>query len=132
MILLDTHALLWWTAGDQKLSARAAKAIARAKQVMVSPVSFWEIGVLAQRGRIRLLPDVFEWIDLVLSQPEIDVATPTPVIGASAALLGGQFPADPSDRWLYATAKDLAIPFVSKDEKIRRFAADTRDVKVIW
>jgi hypothetical protein len=39
MILLDTHVLLWWRAGGERLSTAAARAIARADTVLVSPIS---------------------------------------------------------------------------------------------
>ena len=42
MILLDTHALLWWQAGGQRLSVRARREIARSERVLVSPITFWE------------------------------------------------------------------------------------------
>src|SRR5438874_4700975 len=53
-VLLDTHVLLWWKAGGERLSARARRDIARADAVLLSPLSFWEIGMLTVRGRIRL------------------------------------------------------------------------------
>ena len=54
MILLDTHAVLWWQAGSERLSATARRTIAAAGTILVSPVSFWEIALLVAKGRIGL------------------------------------------------------------------------------
>jgi PIN domain nuclease of toxin-antitoxin system len=45
--------------------------------------------------------------------------------------LGGDFPGDPADRLIYATARSLRVPLVTKDERVRRFARGG-DVRVVW
>jgi len=42
------------------------------------------------------------------------------------------FPGDPADRLLYATARDLRVPLISKDARLRRHADGAGDVDVIW
>ena len=42
------------------------------------------------------------------------------------------FPGDPADRLLYATARDLRVPLISKDGRLRRHAEVTGEVDVIW
>ena len=37
-----------------------------------------------------------------------------------------------SHRLLYATARDLRVPLVTKDEALRGFAQSTGDITVIW
>ena len=39
---------------------------------------------------------------------------------------------DPADRLLYRTARWLRVAFVSKDERLRSFAATDGDVRVVW
>ena len=52
-ILLDTHALLWWLAGSDRLSAAAHGVIAdRANDVLVSAASAWEIATKHRLGRL--------------------------------------------------------------------------------
>jgi PIN domain nuclease of toxin-antitoxin system len=54
-LLLDTHALIWWLAGDRSLSAAATSAVADlSNEVFVSAVSAWEI---ATKYRIGKLPE---------------------------------------------------------------------------
>lgn len=132
MILIDTHVLLWWQTADRRLSAAARKAIARARRVHVSPLSFWELAVLVQRRRISLDPSLFEWIREVLLEERVDVAPLTPTAAASAGLLKSSFGGDIADRLLYATARERDLTFVTKDEAIRSFARAFGDVRTIW
>lgn len=133
MILLDTHAILWWQAGGERLSAPARRAIASANVILVSPVSCWEIGLLAERGRIVLDRDPSVWVQDFLASERVAVAELTPTAAIAAARLpAGGFPGDPVDAYLYATARERDVPFVTKDERIRGHARAARDVRVIW
>jgi len=52
-LLLDTHALVWWLAGDEALPARARDAIGDpANEVFVSAASTWEIATKHRVGRL--------------------------------------------------------------------------------
>jgi PIN domain nuclease of toxin-antitoxin system len=54
-LLLDTHALLWWLADDERLTARVRKLIADpGNDVVVSVVVLWEIAVKQRIGKLRL------------------------------------------------------------------------------
>lgn len=133
MILLDTHAVLWWQAGGERLSSRAAREIARADVVLISPISCWEIAALAMKGRVGLDREPHTWIRDLLADEHVDVATLSPQVAVSAALLGEHgFRGDPADRFLYATAREQLVPFVSKDDKVRSFARERRDLRVVW
>ena len=132
MILIDTHALLWWKTGDRRLSSSAKKAILQARRVWVSPLTFWELAVLTQRSRIKLKTGLFEWIRTVLSDEQLEVAALTPTAAASAGMIGSSFRGDIADRFLYATARELDVPFVTKDDAIRDYARASGDVRTIW
>jgi PIN domain nuclease of toxin-antitoxin system len=68
VILLDTHVLLWWAAGDRaKLSEAAATLLdledpidgaGQSQSIIVSSITAWEIAQLVERGRIRAYPHV--------------------------------------------------------------------------
>lgn len=132
MLLLDTHALIWWLTGSRRLSSRAAKEIRQAKSVLVSPISCWECAVLVRKRRIQLDRDLFEWIGDALSHDRVDVAPLTVSAAASAGMLGDAFDGDFADRFLYASARELAVPLVTKDDAIRAFARASGDVQTIW
>lgn len=56
VIVLDTHALVWWVSGESQLSARTGKPIAaeqkRSGQILVCAISAWEIACsFAKAGR---------------------------------------------------------------------------------
>ncbi|MGH9188938.1 MAG: type II toxin-antitoxin system VapC family toxin [Acidimicrobiales bacterium] len=132
-VLLDTHALLWWQAGGQRLSTRAASAIARAEMVLVSPISCWEVAELVRKGRVALDRDLHLWVRDLLAQEGVAVAELAPQAAVAAGLLAGSgFSGDPADRILYATARALAVPLVTKDKAIRDFARASREVRAIW
>jgi PIN domain nuclease of toxin-antitoxin system len=131
-VLIDTHVLLWWKAGVQRLSARARREMARADAVMVSSVSFWEVGMLLMRGRVRLDRDLHQWIGSLLDSGEIGVIPLSATAAASAGTLDPSFPADPADRMIYATAREALVPLISKDVRLREYALAHRDVRLIW
>lgn len=58
MILLDTHAWIWWAASSPRLSRKAARAIEAAKPAYVSAMSCWEVAMLVAKKRLRNYPHV--------------------------------------------------------------------------
>jgi PIN domain nuclease of toxin-antitoxin system len=131
-VLIDTHVLLWWKAGGERMSARARREIARADSVLVSSLTFWEVGTLSARGRVALDRSLHEWIGSLLDEGEIEVVPLSGTAAASAALLDATFPADPADRMIYATAREALVPLVTKDARLREYALAHRDVRVVW
>ena len=131
MILLDTHILIWWVEGGVRLSARVKAAIADSSAVLVSPISFWELAVLLQRGRVAADRDLERWSRDLLADSGVEVAGLTASAAIAAARLEG-FHGDPADRFLYATARELRVPFASKDRRIRDYARRHRDLQVLW
>jgi PIN domain nuclease of toxin-antitoxin system len=131
-ILLDTHVLLWWKSGEhRRLSAKARRALDDAGAVLVSPVTCWEVANLVRLGRVRLDRDVRRWVRDLLAEP----GTRTAPLTAPAAVDAGALPdlhGDPADRFLYATARELAVPLVSKDRRLRDAARERGDVRVVW
>ena len=133
MILLDTHVLLWWLAGGSRLSKPAAESIAGSETVLISPVSFWEIATLVLKGYVTLDRDIHAWTLDVLADDRVETAALTPPAAVAAASLGDEgFHGDPADRFLCATARELSVPFVTKDTRIREFARKTKDLRVVW
>ncbi|MGH8932502.1 MAG: type II toxin-antitoxin system VapC family toxin [Egibacteraceae bacterium] len=130
---MDTHAVLWWQAGGTRLSQRASREIAKADVIWISPISCWEIATLLAKGRIELDREIYTWVRDVFSDERIKPATLTPQAAVGAALLGQRgFHGDPADRFLCATARELSVPLVTKDESIQVFATRAGDFKTIW
>jgi PIN domain nuclease of toxin-antitoxin system len=131
-VLLDTHVLLWWQAGGDRLSRTASAAIESAETVYISPLTFWEIATLRRLGRIGLDREIGAWVQDVIRVPGVSTAPLSAEAAAWAGELPPSFPGDPIDRMLYATSRDLRLPFVSKDEGLRAFARAAADVQILW
>jgi PIN domain nuclease of toxin-antitoxin system len=130
--LLDTHVVLWWQAGGDRLSAGARRTIDAAEGLLVSPLSWWEVATLERLGRLVLDRTVTIWVRDLLQDRRVASAPLTPEAAVLAGQLGAVFPGDPIDRLLYATARDLRVPLISKDERLRDYARGRGEVEVLW
>ena len=105
LLLLDTSALLWMRLGDDRLGSLTSREIERAWQsdeLAVSAISFWEVAVLVDKGRIKLANDVRAWRHEHLEAGVVEI----PVDGEIGIRAVGltDFHADPADRLIVATA----------------------------
>jgi PIN domain nuclease of toxin-antitoxin system len=131
MIVLDTHALLWWVDGTG-LSKLARAAIDREMEdggeIIVSMVSAWEVMLLVNKSRLALSMDVGGWFDKVGRISGVRFVPLDHRIAIAAADLPGDFHKDPADRMIVATARSLSAPLVTKDKQIRSY----EHVRTIW
>jgi len=121
VILLDTHVLVWAVEASPRLSRQAASEIRRARLnggLAVSAITVWELAFLLTRGRIRAYGSVEASLRLLLE--DVVVRPITPEIAALAAQFPDDYPADPSDRLIGATARAEGLTLVTRDENIRR------------
>lgn len=130
MIVLDTHAWLWWSSDPGRLSERAARVIAEAERIGVSTLSCWEVAMLAARGRIALDRPPSRWVRAALNaDTRVEAIAPDPDIAVAAAALGDEgLHGDPADRFIYATARERSATLVTRDEALRRFDA----TRTVW
>jgi PIN domain nuclease of toxin-antitoxin system len=129
VIVLDTHAWLWWSEpGRSGLPVGARRSIDSADRIGIAAISCFEVAVLARRGRVRLNYGVVEWIERSLALPRIELIGLTPAIATRAGSLGDEFPGDPADRMIVASALAVDASLVSKDERIKRSGV----VQTIW
>ena len=126
MIVLDTHAWLWWLAVPSKLSRKAARAIERADQVGVSAASVYELTHLVERRRLRLDAPLRSWVRDALGQSGIEPLVIDAEIALDAAQL--RLVGDPFDRIIYATAVARDARLVTRDERLRTWDAS----RTIW
>lgn len=128
LILLDTHAWLWWIDGSERLGARARKAIASeiaGHGVAVSAISCWEIAMLVRKRRLELTMPVEDWIARCEALPYFTVIP----IDARTAIRAAQLDlehGDPADRLIVATALSLGATLVTKDEAL------SPHVRTLW
>ncbi len=127
-LLLDTHALLWWSVSPEKLSAPAVEAMRSADELAVCAMTWWEIAWGVRRGGIVPKIPLGSWLQQM--SREVRTVPLTPAIAIVAAQLPRDVPSDPGDRLIYATAVEHGWQLVSKDARLR--AADTGGNVVIW
>jgi len=118
-VILDTHALLWMDRDDPALGAEARTLIEaawRSGRLAVSAISFWEVAMLAERGRVVLPEPVTQWRHGWLQAGLEEV----PVDGG-IALLATQLHdlhRDPADRFIAASAMARNATLMTADEKL--------------
>ena len=129
MILLDTHVVFWAGGQSSSLSKAAASAIGRARRsdgVAVSVISVWELALLFSRGKIQgsgtIEASIRELLDGVTTLPI------TPEIAALATQFPDDYPRDPADRLIGATARAEGMTLVTRDERIRKSPL----IRTVW
>ena len=118
MILLDTQALVWLRSGSGELGRRAASVIERSwasGEVAVSAITFWEVAMLHDKGRLTLLKDVGAWRRALIQEGLVEIAVDGE-IGIRAVNLQNLH-ADPADRIVVATGL-AGHQLVTSDRKI--------------
>lgn len=132
MIVLDTHALVWWVSDAARLSTVARRAINRSREsgdgVAVSSISVWEIAMLVKRARLKLTVDIFDWLDHVERIPAIHFVAVDNRIALRSTALPEPLHKDPADRMIVATAQQLRCPLVTADRKLIDYA----HVETVW
>lgn len=122
MVVVDTHAWLWWTDDPALLSPRARRAIEEADAIGVPTICCWELAMLVERRRIALERDVGLWVRQALAQERVEALPLTAKLALDAALLERErFVGDPADRIVYATARAAGSPLVTKDRRLHAF-----------
>lgn len=126
-ILLDTHALLWWLAGDAALTVTARAAIAdETNEIFVSAASAWEVSTKHRIGKLPGAgPLVVDFARVIARQGF--VALP---ISIDHAQLAGSLRSehhDPFDRMLVAQAMAEKMAWVSN-----KTAFDALPIVRVW
>ena len=132
MLVIDTHVLIWFVNGSKELSSKAKKAIksvmSKEGEIIISSISALGISMLILKGRLVLSMDIESWLDQVKQIEGFRFMAVNNEIGHKSTILPGEFHKDPADRMIVATARKLAVPLVTADEKIRKY----EHVKTIW
>ena len=88
----------------------------------VSPITAWEIGMLASRGRLQLLIRPERWFANLFEVPGVRLAEISPDLLIASSYLPGKPPRDPIDRIIVATARDLGATLVTRDRALLQYA----------
>ena len=134
MLLLDTHVWIWAVDGNERrLGRRARRLLSRAESqgmVRVSPVTLFELTALHTLGRVRLTRTPEQWIRESLNVSGVRIAELTPAIAVDAGAIPRTALADPLDRLLLATARQLDAAFLTSDTRILDYASGQGELHV--
>ena len=131
MILLDTHVLVWLVGQPEKLSKAAASAIRRARSsdgLSIADVTIWELALLLSRGVLQSGGTVENTLRNLLGRSGGSIKPITPEIAALATQFPIDYPRDPIDRLIGATARAEGLALVTRNEGIRKSPL----LKTIW
>lgn len=119
MIVVDTHVLLWLSEGAERIGRTTRRKIeqaAKRRELFVSAISYWELGMLIAAGRLRL-PRGVEALRSAAQAGGIPEVAVDGEIAMTAARLDGLH-GDPADRIIFATALCGVATLVTADEKL--------------
>ena len=124
-VLIDTHILIWWRSDPPRLSPRQAHILkdleAQGRPASISAVSLRELALLGSRGRLEISAPWDLWLEELADHPMFDILPLTPRIAAESVRLGPDFPKDPADQIIAATARCHGLPLLTADAHIRRW-----------
>jgi len=128
MVVLDTHALIWWTLDSVRLSEPARRLCDQIPQTggIVSAISLWEIGLKVKRGQLDLGLEMDDYVKRLRSLKGLEIVA----VDVEHWLGNLRLPwdhRDPADRTIVATAQLRDLPLVSIDAAIRAYYP-----KTIW
>ena len=122
-LLLDTHAALWWLAGDGRVGGAAAEQLLDdTNQVLLSAAVVWEVAIKRSLGKLEA-PDDFVTILLGAGVHALAVS----VEHAARVERLPWHHRDPVDRLLVAQATIERATLVSRDDRLHAYG-----VPLVW
>lgn len=119
-LLLDTHVILWSAAQPDRLPDSVARELeSETNELWFSPISIWEILLLAEKGRIEFRSDSQTSVRSMLDRLPLKEA----VINREIAIQSRHVDLphqDPADRFLGATAVVYDLTLVTADSRMMR------------
>jgi PIN domain nuclease of toxin-antitoxin system len=132
VIVLDTHALIWWVSDPKRIPPKATRlinsAIGSGEPIAVSSISMWEIALLVANGRLTLTMDTAAWIERVEALSFLMFVPVDNEIALRSVQLEGFPHRDPADRMIVSTALGLGATLITADARLQAYRA----VKTLW
>ena len=125
-LLLDTHTIIWWAGDLEQIAETTRRAIMEADDVLVSPVSAYEMTLKHYLGKLPGVVDLLNDLRLYLDDQRFSVLP----ISLAHAEFAGRLPMthrDPFDRLLIAQAQVEDLVLVSNEALFDRFG-----VRRLW
>ncbi|HEY4123401.1 MAG TPA: type II toxin-antitoxin system VapC family toxin [Rhizomicrobium sp.] len=125
-LLIDTCAAIFLTDGEW-MKPQAVEAIDqtfdRKQAVYLSPITAWEVGLLARKGRFKSALAPKRWLDRLLSFREITLCALPAEMLLESSFLPGDLHGDPADRIIAATAREYGYTVVTRDRALLEYAS---------
>ena len=125
-LLWDTFTAIW-IYEKARLSPAALEAMRAAYREgvpsYISPITAWEIALLASRGRLQLLIRPERWFSNLFEVPGVRLAEMSPDVLIASSYLPGKPPKDPTDRIMAATARELGATLITRDRALLDYGA---------
>lgn len=123
-LLLDTCAALWVVADEISPQAGAVLSETRSAGLLtyVSPITAWEIGLLARKGRFRSPYTPQRWFEQLTQTAGIALAELSARILMESSFLPGDLHSDPADRIIVATARECGFAVMTRDRALLDYA----------
>lgn len=90
----------------------------------ISPITAWEVGILAARGRFKSPDPPLRWFGRVLGLPNVRLAELPPKVLLESSLLPGEPPSDAADRIIAATAREFSLTVMTRDRALLAYAKE--------
>jgi PIN domain nuclease of toxin-antitoxin system len=132
--LIDTHAWLWALLGHARLGAAARRVLASVgddEPVGLAAISLKEAAWLLARGRVTINRDPSEWAAWLrdaAAAPGLDVLPLTVEVAIESERLPDDFPSDPADRLIAATARLHDLTLLTADRGLRARS----ELRTLW
>ena len=123
--LLDTHVWFRLQTTSGPFRPGVLETLTRAAELdalFVSPISVWELAMLARDGYIEFPGGVGRWVDDALLTPGLRLLPYAPAAAIESVFLPEPMHKDPSDRILVASAKVEGMTLVTSDRAMLKFA----------
>lgn len=128
VIVLDTHAWVWWLTKPERLGRKATRALGKATQIGVPAICPWEVAMKADTKKLRFDRAYDVWIDEALAEdPRVELLPLIPRVAVEAVRLAWAH-SDPADRLIVATARIHGASLVTADQGMH----DSRLVRCLW
>jgi PIN domain nuclease of toxin-antitoxin system len=131
MILLDTHVLLMLALDPERLSRSASRAIGKAQAkggVAIASISLWEVAMLVDRGEVRVSGSTESFLWALCHRRGLQVLELDATVAALSTQFPTDFPKDPADRIIAATARAHVLALVTRDGRLQ----DSALLRTIW
>jgi PIN domain nuclease of toxin-antitoxin system len=117
-LLLDTHIILWSAAEPERFPAKVAEELENeSNELWFSPISVWEILLLAEKGRVVLESDHAKSIRKMFQKLPLREAVINQEVAIQSRYVNLPHQ-DPADRFLAATAMVYDLTLVTADSRL--------------